>query len=230
VDLEGIEMRKLQNLFVLLVILACASAASAQRTEVTITLNEQFFDALLDAVFQNAGAPEFPLTSQSSTSTVGIGSSYLPAASECNESIRLLREGSGVRTAVRFREGKIYAPLAFDGNYNPPFIGCVNFAGLAEANIDLEFDQAGQRLIAKANVYNVSLNGTGGVGGAVIAKMVQGSIDRKINPIEIIRLDKLSFPLPLKSDASVKMKAVVIKHEITNGSLVIHILYEFVKG
>lgn len=228
-------MRRLKNLFVMFVIMACASAASAQRTEVTITLNEQFFDALLDAVFQNAGAPEFPLTSHlptssTVTSTTGIGSNYLPAASECNESIRLLREGSGVRTAVRFREGKIYAPMAFDGNYNPPFIGCVNFAGLAETNIDLEFDQAGQRLIAKANVYNVSLNGTGGVGGAVIAKMVQGSIDRKINPIEIIRLDKLSFPLPLKGDASVKMKAVGIKHEITNGSLVIHILYDFVKG
>ena len=229
-------MRKLNILFVLCVLFVSVSAANAQRTDVTITLNEQFFDALLDAVFQNAGAPEFPLTSQqspapsSNASSVGIGSNLISSVSECNESIRLLREGSGVRTAVRFREGKIYAPMAFDGNYNPPFIGCVNFAGLAETSIDLEFDQAGQRLIAKANVYNVSLNGTGGVGGAVIAKMVQGSIDRKINPIEIIRLDKLSFPLPLKSNAKVNMKATGIKHEISNGSLVIHILYEFVKG
>lgn len=229
-------MRKLKTLFVLCIFLSCVSVASAQRTEITITLNEQFFDALLDAVFQNAGTLEFPITSlQQSTSageigTGGIGSSFSPAASECNESIRLLREGSGVRTAVRFREGRIYAPMAFDGNYNPPFIGCVNFAGQAETNIDLEFDQAGQRLIARANVYNVSLNGTGGVGGAVIAKMVQGSIDRKINPIEIVRLDKLSFPLPLRGNTSVKMKATGIKHEISNGSLVIHVLYEFVKG
>ena len=228
-------MKKVKNLFVLFVILGCVSAASAQRTEITITLNEQFFDTLLDAVFQNAGPPEFPLTSQQPNNSadvnsagIGSGPSRLPPA--CNESIRILREGSGVKTAVRFREGRIYAPMAFDGNYNPPFIGCVNFAGLAETNIDLDFDPAGQRLIARANVFNVSLNGTGGVGGAVIAKMVQGSIDRKINPFEIVRLDKLSFPLPLKSDTSVKMKAVGIKYEITNGSLVIHILYEFVKG
>lgn len=228
-------MKKVKNLFVLFIVLTCVSAASAQRTEVTISLNEQFFDALLDAVFQNAGPPEFPLTSQQPVNSgeiimAGFGSSSTPAASPCNESIRILREGSGVKTAVRFHEGKIYAPMAFDGNYNPPFIGCVSFAGLAETNIDLNFDQAGQRLVAQANVFNVSLNGTGGVGGAVIAKMVQGSIDRKINPIEIIRLDKLTFPLPLKSDASVKMKAVGIKHEISNGSLVIHILYDFVKG
>ena len=228
-------MRRAKDLFVVFVIMACVSAANAQRTEVTISLNEQFFDALLDAIFQNAGAPEFPLNSQQPNDPVkidtsGFGSASTPVSSTCNESIRILREGSGVKTAVRFREGRIYAPMAFDGNYNPPFIGCVNFAGLAETNIDLDFDQAGQRLIARANVFNVSLNGTGGVGGAVIAKMVQGSIDRKINPIEIIRLDKLSVPLPLKSEASVKMKAVGIKHEISNGSLVIHILYEFLKG
>lgn len=229
-------MRTVKSLLLLCVMFVSASVVEAQRTEVTITLNEQFFDALLDAVFQNAGAPEFPLTSQqrptnsNEIGTSGIGSGILPFPSTCNEAIRILREGSGVKTAVRFREGKIYAPMAFDGNYNPPFIGCVNFAGLAETSIDLDFDQAGQRLIARANVYNVSLNGTGGVGGAVVARMVQGSIDRKINPIEIIRLDKLSFPLPLKSEASVRMKAVGIKHEISNGSLVIHILYEFVKG
>ena len=36
-----------------------------------------------------------------------------------------LREMNGVRTAVRFREGKVYVPLAFSGMYSPPFVGCV---------------------------------------------------------------------------------------------------------
>src|SRR5205814_779652 len=72
--------------------------------------------------------------------------------SPCTESIKILREMNGVRTAVRFREGKIYVPLAFSGSYEPPFIGCVDFAGWAETNIDLEFDRAGRRLIGRARV------------------------------------------------------------------------------
>ena len=86
---------------------------------------------------------------------------------------------NGVRTAVRFRDGKILAPLAFSGSYNPPFVGCVPFSGWAESVIDLEFDQNSQRLIARARVLNVNLNGTGGIGGSVVAKLVQGSIDKK---------------------------------------------------
>ena len=39
------------------------SAASAQRAEVTISLNEAFFDSLLDSVFQNFDPPEFSMAS-----------------------------------------------------------------------------------------------------------------------------------------------------------------------
>ena len=56
--------------------------------------------------------------------------------------------------------------------------------------IDLEFDQASQRLVARARVLNVNLSGTGGVGGTVVAKLVQSSIDKKINPIELIQLNR----------------------------------------
>jgi hypothetical protein len=121
------------------------------------------------------------------------------------------------------------APLAFSGNYNPPFIGCVSFAGLAETVIDLEFDQQNQRLVARARVLNVSLNGTGGVGGSVIAKLVQSSIDKKVNPIELFRTDKVSFMLPVQNNTTLRMKAVGVRYEITNGGVNIHIAYEFAK-
>src|SRR5258708_6860570 len=137
------------------------SAANAQKAGVTISLNEAFFDALLDSVFKNFDPPEFPIVENKT--------------SGCNESIKVLREMNGVRTAIRFREGKVYMPLAFSGNYSPPFVGCVEFAGWAEANIDLEFDKAGQRLVGRARVLNVNLNGSGGIGGGVIAKMIQSS-------------------------------------------------------
>ena len=78
-------------------------------------------------------------------------------------------------------------------------------------------------------MFNVNLNGSGGVGGNLIAKMVQSSIDRKVNPIEIVNLDKVSFAVPIQNAPGLKMKAVGIRHEISNGTLNVHIAYEFVK-
>jgi hypothetical protein len=241
----------------LAVFLFC-SAAAAQRADVTISLNEAFFDALLDSVYQNFEPPQFPIAQKSDDGPGRIESSqneiksnrniallpvsYLSGNSLvgsprivaeqpfCEQNVKILREMNGVRTAVKFREGRIYVPLAFSGSYEPPFIGCVDFDGWAEANIDLEFDQAGQRLIGRVRVQNVNLNGTGGIGGTVIAKLIQGSIDKKMNPIEILRVDKLSFLVPIQNSGTLRMKAVGVRHEIQIGSLNIVISFEFVKG
>lgn len=227
-------MRKL--ITILGLILLGSAIAAAQRPEVTISLNEAFFDSLFDAVFENSPPIEFPIASvdpqRRDAETLSQERGPSPAADvpACKEVVQLLRESNGVRTSVRFRDGKIFAPIAFSGNYNPPLIGCVPFSGIAETVIDLEFDQASQRVIARARVRNVSLNGTGGVGGSLIAKMVQGSIDRKINPIEVFTMDKISFLVPIRSDVKIRMKAAAVRHEVVNGSLNIIISYDFVKA
>jgi len=204
------------------------TAVPAQKTEITITLNEQFFDALLDAIYQNGGMADIPLA-QNDTREEVIKTTYLPTEKNvCSDSIKILRESNSVRTAVRFRDGKIYSPIAFSGSYSPPFVGCVDFSGYAETNIDLEFDQQNQRLVGRANVLNVSLNGTAGVGSNILAKMVQNSIDKKVNPVEILRLDKITFPVPVQNSKGLTMKAIGIRPEIGNGTLNIHIDYEFV--
>ncbi|MEP6787368.1 MAG: hypothetical protein ABJB40_02975 [Acidobacteriota bacterium] len=192
------------------------SAANAQKAEVTISLNEAFFDALLDSIFKNFEPPAFPIVENKS--------------SGCDESIKILREMNGVRTAVRFREGKIYMPLAFSGSYAPPFVGCLDFAGWAEASLDLEFDQNGQRLVGRARVLNVNLNGTGGFGSGAITKMIQNSIDKKLNPIEILTFDKISFGVPVQKSGNLRMKAVGVRPELGSGVVNIHIDYEFLKG
>ena len=242
-----------------LAVLLFSSTSFPQRPEVTISLTEAFFDALLDAVFLNASPIEFAIASANSlrenTETGSLKNSissfsdqtsgdskavpYLAVSSAsprfgrnsvvCKEVIQLLRETNGVRTSVRFREGKILAPIAFSGSYNPPLVGCVGFAGYAETTIDLEFDQPNQRLVARARVYNVSLNGTGGVGGTLIAKMVQNSIDKKVNPIEIFRMEKLGFTVPVQNAGNLRMKATGVRHEIDSSQLRIHVAYEFTK-
>ncbi len=222
-------MNLLKTALLISTLLLSGVSISAQKTEITISFSEQFFDALLDAVFQHAAPPEFKLSATPQRKP--LASAFLPERSaNCAESIKLMREIEGVRTAVRFRNGQILAPLAFSGSYNPPFIGCVPFAGWAETTVDLAFDQAGQRLIARARVHNVSLSGTGGVGSAIIAKMIQTSIDKKINPIELIRTDKVSFMLPLQNSNGLRMKATGFTHEIVNGQLNVRIAYEFEKA
>ncbi len=227
------------------------STSTAQRAEITIGLNEAFFDALLDSTFQNFDPPEFSIAKNDNyridqSKQLGFGPSPVKnvfgfvegnaskrtneAKPPCAETVKLLREMNGIRTAVRFREGKVFVPLAFSGNYAPPFIGCVEFAGWAETNVDLEFDQGTQRLVGRARVLNVNLNGTGGIGGTVIAKLIQGSIDKKLNPIEIINLEKISFGVPVPNAGNLKMKAVAVRPELLNGLLQVHITYDFLKG
>lgn len=211
------------------------TTANAQKAEVTVSLNEPFFDALLDSIYQNFDPPEFSIAEVSPKSKIqtlkpniyGFASGQNPA---CNETIKILREMNGVRTAVRFREGKIYVPLAFSGNYAPPFVGCVEFAGWAESIIDLAFDKDGQRLVGRIHVLNVNLNGAGGLGGTLIAKMLQGSIDKKLNPIEVLTLEKLSFAFPVAKSGSLSIKATSVRNEIANGALNVVVTYQFLKS
>ncbi len=218
------------------------SVANAQKADVTITLNEPFFDALLDSIYQNFDPPEFSIAEfspkskvQSSKSSVyGFITSQRSKASDqssfCTESIKILREINGVRTSVRFRDGKIYVPLAFSGGYAPPFVGCVDFSGWAESNIDLEFDKDAQRLVGRVRVSTVNLTGTGGVGGTLIAKMLQGSIDKKLNPINILTLDKLAFAVPVSKSGNLQMKATAVRNEIVNGALNVVVTFQFSKS
>ena len=191
------------------------SLTHAQTTEITIQLNEPFFDALLDAVFTNLKEPDFNLSNSSG----------------CDEKVTLLREMNGIRTAVHFRDGKIYAPLAFRGKYNPPFIGCTDFNGWAETNINLEFDRDKQLLVARVKVTNVQLGSVANLAGGIFARFIQSSIDKKVNPIEIMKTDKFDFVVPIQqAQGSLRIKANNIRYEV--GDRVLNVIFglEFLKA
>ncbi|MDQ2746677.1 MAG: hypothetical protein M3T96_05395 [Acidobacteriota bacterium] len=231
-------------LSLILAVLLCVSAAKAQTAEVTVSLNEGFFDALLDAIFKNFDAPEFPLAdgdskfkvqdSKSASSFVGSDSAIGNPKSKiqnCNESIRLLRQTNDVRTAVRMRDGKIYAPIAFAGSYNPPLFGCLDFQGYAETTIDLEYDAQSRKLNGRVHVISVNLGGITNLASGVLSKLVQSSIDKKINPVEILQIDKLSFLVPIQNaNGALRMKATKVRPAIADGVLNVSVTYEFSKN
>jgi hypothetical protein len=210
-------MKYLRTLFFISIFASFLSVfAIGQKSEIALTVNEQFVDAALDAVLSKGEPPAVALKAESAPS--------------CREAVTLLRELGGVKSAVRFREGKIIVPLAFRGSYSPPLIGCVDFAGTAEALIEPEFDVQGQRVIAKAKLTNVSLHGSGGFGGSLLARLMQTSIDEKINPVELIRLEKLSFLFPIQTTGALRLNAVGFRYAVQNGSVTFYIPYEFIRS
>ena len=188
------------------------TAANAQKADITVSLGEPFFDALLDAVLTGADAPDFPIGERTAS---------------CSESIKVRREMGAARTAVRLREGRITVPVAFSGEHALPFVGCIEFSGWADTAIDVEFDRAGQRLVGRATVQRVILDGTGGIGGTMIASLLQSSIDRRLNPFEILQMEKLSFAVPIQNSRGFRAQAVGVRHEVRNGQLNVTITYQF---
>jgi hypothetical protein len=193
--------------------------------EATVTLSEQFFNAFLEAIYRNLKAPSAALTitpaDKERTNAAGQNA--------CPDLIVLERENNGVKTAVKFEQGRVVAPLAFSGSYNSTLMGCIEFSGWADTRLNLEFDKARQTLTARAQVLDVHLDNVPSLANAPLAKIVQSAIDKKINPIEVLHLEQLSARVPVAaSGGALRLRAREVMPEIVPGVLHLHILYEFV--
>lgn len=208
--------------------------------EVTVTLNEQFFNSLLDVIFTRLKAPSFPLSlkrvepeknvpapSERETPALGLAHGN-SKADRCESVVILERERSGVKTAVRFENGKVAAPLAFKGSYSVALIGCINFEGWADTVINLDFDRERQVLSARVTVTNIELSNIPSLASGVVIRLVQDSIDRRINPIEILQAAQISTRIPITgSGGALRMRATEIRPQVVPGALSLHIYYEF---
>src|ERR1043166_4644167 len=112
--------------------------------EASITINEQFLNSFLTAMFDNLNEPSMPLT-------VGGAQSN----SQCASEIRLKREVNGTRTAAHFESGKILGTLAFAGAYNQSLIGCIEFTGSADTDIEVSYDPGRAAVIARFHVREI---------------------------------------------------------------------------
>lgn len=214
----------------LLLVVASFSSVSAQSGTVVVSLDESFFEALLDAVFKDGNTVTFAENDVRDGKGLEVPDANGPSGSgTCDDSVKIQRAVGGRQTALKLRDGKIYMPVAFTGAYAPPLIGCLDYSGVADTEITLEFDSGRQSLVGRVQVTNVELNGTRGVGGSLIAKFVQRSIDEKINPIQILGLSSVSFAVPVQG-ANVSMKAVSMSHEIGGGAIIVRITYEFARS
>lgn len=215
----------------LVLILACASVAAQEASrarevkatpagEVAVVLNEQIFNALLDALLAMPRPPTFPLKQGGAR------------GGDCASEITLAREVSGARTSVRFERGRISAPIAFRGSYHAPVVGCLKFEGWADTQLNLAFDPSKQALAARVEVRKVNLSGVPSMFADGVTGLVQDSLDERVNPIEILRAEQVSAQLPLRrlaTGGTLRLRAREMRHEIQPGELRLRIVYEFVR-
>ncbi len=190
--------------------------SNSPAAEATITVNEQFLNSFLAAIFDNLKEPAMPLTM---------------GGAECPSEIRLKREVEGVRTAVHFENGRITGPLAFAGAYSSSLMGCIEFSGWADSEVNLEFDQTRRALVARFRLREIHLNNTPAVLNGPLLNMVQTAIDRRYNPVDLFTLEQLSTRVNIQpAGGALQLRATEVRPEITPGALTLHITYEFVRG
>ena len=189
----------------------------SQAGDVAVVLNEEFLNALLVAVASRPEPPSFPLSK-------GGGDG------KCQSRVQLLPEAAGVRTAVRFVEGRITAPVAFRGSYDAPLVGCLSFQGWADTAFQLEFDRARQTLNARIAVRDLKLKNvpTSLIGGGLTG-LVQDAIDGRVNPVELLRAEQLGGRVPVTRGDELRLRARDVRHEVVGRELRLRIVYELVQ-
>ena len=190
---------------------------------VVIGLEQSFVDAVLSTTFTGLGTPTFQLSGAAGKDEI------VTAALQggCANSITLLPEGSGVKTGVQFRKDNVSAPLAFTGSYN--FSGqCIQFKGWAQTNIKLYFEEPKQTVYGRVEVEGVNLEGVNPIANTFVTVFVQTAIDQRVNPLVLVTENQLSLLIPVKaSNGTVKARAKDVRAEMLDGSLKLHLTYEF---
>ncbi len=196
----------------------------SQPGAVVISLEQSFIDAVLATTFSGLGTPTFQL-GQSRNGDERIEQALFQGG--CTNSITLLAEGSGVKTGVQFRNGNVYAPMAFTGSYNLAG-SCMQFKGWAQSKIRLSFDQEKQTVYGYVDVEGVNLEGVNPIANNFVTVFVQGAINQKVNPLILVSEPQLSLQIPVKaSNGAVKARAKDVRAEILDGSLKLYLTYEF---
>ena len=207
-------------------------ANGAPTATATIALNQQFFDSILGAIFRDMNAPAFPLnvSDHNSSSNKNFQASFLAFQqneNSCESKIMLKPEGSGVTTGVRLENGKIYAPLAFNGS-KYLFGNCFQFAGWAQANLKLNFDESQQTVFGQIEVETVNLDGVSPIISGVITPFVQSSLNQRVNPITILRGQQIALSLPIAAtEGTLNARVKDVRSDIKDNALNLYITYDF---
>jgi hypothetical protein len=198
-----------------------------------LTLDEKFFDTLLDSVFRDLHAPSFRLGALHDVPSFNnqTGAQFITTQGGCANQVTVARESNGARTGVELQNGQINAPIIFSGTYNT-FGNCLNFNGAARASVELRYKADEQLLSAQINVVGVNVENIPPMlkpfAEPLITGFVQNAINERGNPVTIMRGQPLVLNVPVQAaGGTLRAQARDVRAEITNGTLRLHITYDF---
>jgi hypothetical protein len=202
------------------------SQTGEQKSTIVVTVSNTFFEQFLGTLFRDLNPPALRLGSAERQTEMATLQN-IAFQQGCANTITLAQEGSSVKTQVRFVNNNISVPLAFNGNYN--LLGnCMQFKGWAQTSIQLRFDQSNQTIYGTVNVDAVNLEGVNPIANNFVTVFVRDAIDQKVNPLELIRAPQLQLAIPVKaSNGEIKANVTDVRSEVLDGSLKLHITYEF---
>ncbi len=191
---------------------------------VSVTVDEKFFDSLLDTIFTQLGPPQLKLSQNGDTLPLQ------PAAfqsSPCGDVLVLNPQGNNVKTGVRFTGGKIIAPLAFSGSYSV-LTRCIQFKGTGKATVDLSFEKGKQTVYGQLNVEEIALDDVPPIVSSLVTAFVRKTISEKLNPFEVLQVSQLTLSLNVQaSGGSVKALVKDVRAEVQDGALKLYLTYDF---
>jgi len=191
-----------------------------------IVLKQDMFNEVLRTIFQDMNGPAFPLGKAEPTHSTSAEHAALQQG-QCDGNIRLLAEGSGTRTALDLKDGRISVPLAFTGSYNSA-IGCFPFSGWAQANFELRFDAERQSVFGRINVETVNLDGVNPLLNGIVTPLVQSAINTRVNPILLLSGENIGIDLPVASaNGNLRARVRDVRSEVKDGSLHLFVVYDF---
>ena len=195
-----------------------------------IVLKQEFFNNVLQTIFRDMNAPAFPLnlTGENRTQNSELQSyALLQNSNQCDGKITLLQEGSGVQTSLRFDNNRIAAPLAFSGSTS--VLGnCVQFAGWAQANLELRYDADQQNVVGQINVETVNLDGVSPLIGGFVTPLVQSTLNGRVNPIQILQGKQIALSLPIAAtNGNLQATVKDVRAEVKDNALNLYVIYDF---
>lgn len=185
-----------------------------------VVLRQEFFNNVLETIFRDMRAPAFPLGQVAGQTVQGDEQA-------CRSEITILREGSGVKTELRFDNNLVSAPLAFSGSYNS-FAGCFQFTGWTQSNLSLRYDASQQAVFGQINVEAVNLDGVNPIVSGFVTPLVQTTLNNRVNPITIIDGKQIAIFLPIAATNG-NLQATVndVRAEVKDNALNLHMIYDF---
>jgi hypothetical protein len=192
-----------------------------------VVIKEDLLNQVLTTIFQQMNPPSFPLQASAIEPRQDVYR-IIPALEEqCDSRIQVLPEGSGVRTGVAFKDGKITAPIAFKGSLQS-MVGCIQFQGWAQAHLDLRFDAGQQAVYGVVSVDTVNLDGVNPLVSGIVTPIVQGTLNSRVNPILLLRGEQIGMNVPVASaGGDLKARASDIRAEVKDDEVIFSVDYTF---